>query len=79
MEVECVDKIHDHSIRLDICSIYNTNDKIRSYIVANGSAAYNKERLDHIIGGSINHLQVKVFGNECLWISSFIQLKPIIA
>ena len=66
------------SVRRYVQAEFNTDDKIRSYFAVNGSAAYKKRQIEHIIQGSIYHLKVKIFGNKRLGLSSFIQLKRTI-
>ena len=68
------------SVRRYVQAEFNTDDKIRSYFAVNGSAAYKKRQIEHIIQvqESIYHLKVKIFGNKRLGLSSFIQLKQTI-
>ena len=42
-EVECINMIHNHRIRQNICAKYDTDDKTRPYFAANGSVAYKKK------------------------------------
>ena len=48
-EVEDVDEIHHHRIREEIQAEFDTDDKIRSYFAATGSAAYKKRWIEYII------------------------------
>ena len=75
LDPEDVDEIKDYKIQVNIRSTYTTDNQIRVYFGASGTAAAKKERIEHIIQESIYHHKVKIFGNERLGLSSFIQLK----
>ena len=74
-EPEDVEQIKSHKIQDDIATKYTTEAQVRTYFAATGAAADKKTRIEHIIQESIYHLKVKIFGNERLGLSSFIQLK----
>ena len=73
VEPEDVEEIKDHKIQDNIADTYTTDNQIRVYFAASGSAAAKKKRIEHIIQKSIYHLKVKIFGNESLGLLSFIQ------
>ena len=74
-EPEDINEIKDHKVQENIRSSHFTDNQIRVYFAATGSAVAKKKRIEHIIKESIYHLKVKIFGNERLGHSSFIQLK----
>ena len=75
VELECIDMISDHTVKIKIYSLYNTDDKIRLYFRDEDLMLYKVDHLDDIIRELIYHLKVKFFGNEHLWQSSFVQVK----
>ena len=55
----------------------HNHDKI--YFRDDMNGAINKAQTIHIIKETSYYLNVKIFGNDCLVLSSFIQLKRTIA
>ncbi|OEU07148.1 hypothetical protein FRACYDRAFT_251631 [Fragilariopsis cylindrus CCMP1102] len=73
-DAEDIDKIEDLTIRDEIRDEYPDDATIEAYFTA-GTAAQKRMKITHIIRECMYHLKLKIFGNETLGRSSFIQLK----
>jgi hypothetical protein len=76
-DAEDIDKIEDQKIRDEIRTDCPDDATIEAYFTA-GTAAQKKKKITHIIEECMYHLKLKIFGNEALGRSSFIQLKRTI-
>ena len=47
-EPDDIEKIHNHRIRNDIITQYNTGDKISIYFAGTGNTVYKKRRIKHM-------------------------------
>ena len=71
--------IEDQRIRLEIAVECPTDHAIGVYFSNAANAARKKMKITHIIQECMYHLKLKIFGNERLGRSSFIQLKRTVA
>ena len=78
-DVEDVESIEDQRIRLELSIECPTDHAIENYFSSAATAAQKKMKITHIIQECIYHLKLKIFGNERLGRSSFIQLKRTVA
>ena len=76
-DAEDIDKIADSRIRDEIRDACPDDATIDVYFNA-GTAAQKRVKISHIIRECMYHLKLKIFGNERLGRSSFIQLKRAI-
>jgi hypothetical protein len=73
-----INKIEDQRIRAEIRAECPTDNAISVYFGDNANAARKRLKITHIIQECMYHLKLKIFGNERLGRSSFIQLKRTI-
>ncbi|OEU21421.1 hypothetical protein FRACYDRAFT_235044 [Fragilariopsis cylindrus CCMP1102] len=73
-DAEDIDLIEDQTIRDEIRDDCPDDATIDAYFNA-GNAAQKRKKITHIIRECMYHLKLKIFGNETLGRSSFIQLK----
>ena len=71
--------IEDQRIRLEIAVECPTDHAIGVYFSNAANAARKKMKITNIIQECMYHLKLKIFGNERLGRSSFIQLKRTVA
>ncbi|OEU11608.1 hypothetical protein FRACYDRAFT_244725 [Fragilariopsis cylindrus CCMP1102] len=76
-DAEDIDLIEDQRIKDDIRVECPDDATIAVYFNA-GTAAQKRKKITHIIQECMYHLKLKIFGNEMLGRSSFIQLKRTI-
>ena len=74
-----INEIEDKSIRAEIIAECPTDNAFLVYFSNGATVARKKMKITHIIAECMYHLKLKVFGNERLGRSSFIQLKRTIA